>query len=247
MKCVLFHAALVALQAVVQARAVVVESLDAVPAGWRRVENADPRQHLTLRVALVQSNEALFEQTLYDISDPQHRLYGRHLSRDDLAKMLKPRDTSTAAVLDWLSTAGVQNSHVEDEGEWINFRITVGEAESLLNTTFDIYTYLDTGVNKLRALEYSVPEDVAPHITMIAPIIRFGQIKPQGNQIFQVAHATPVNAGGSTAGIPTLELNVAECNVTTTPECLRALYKVGSYQADPSSPSLFGIGGFIEV
>lgn len=247
MRGVLFHVALAALLAFVQARGVVLESLRSVPVGWRRVGNADPSQEMRLRVALVQPHAAVFEQTLYDVSDPEHPLYGRHLKRDELAKMMKPSDVSTAAVLNWLSEAGIPSSQVEDEGDWINFRITVGDAESLLDTDFAIYTYLDTNIKKLGALEYSVPKEVAPHITMIAPIIRFGQIRPQRSHIFKVIEAAPADTAVHTAEAATSKLNLTECNDSITPWCLRALYKVGDYEADPSDASVLGVAGYLNV
>lgn len=247
MRYTLLHTTAIVLQAVVQAGGIVVESLPTVPPGWAKVSNADPVQIINLRVALSQPNENLLEQTLYDVSNPEHPLYGRHLGREEVASMMKPRDASTAAVLNWLSESGIPNLRVEDEGEWISFRITVDDAESLLDTSFAVYTYLDTGIKKIRALKYSVPEEVATHITMIAPIVRFGHIKSQWNSVFKVVNAPPRGVAARAANVPTLDLNVSECNVSITPECLRALYKIGDYQADPSGTSLLGVAGFQHV
>ncbi|KAK8069568.1 hypothetical protein PG994_006184 [Apiospora phragmitis] len=136
----------------------IVESLAQIPVGWKEVRGANPAQTIRLRIALEQPNLDVFEQTLYDISTPQHPLYGHHLSRDELTEMMKPRQQSTDAVLNWLQSSGVSVSDVEDAGEWINFRTTVGKAQSLLNTTFAIYNCVGTGIETLRTLHTASPE-----------------------------------------------------------------------------------------
>lgn len=235
---------LAALAGLAQCKDVVVESLASVPAGWKKLREADPSHLLKLRIALEQPNTALFEQTLYDVSNPEHVLYGKHLKRDELARLMAPTAESTSTVLAWLRE-NVGESKIEDDGEWINVVVSVHDAEQMLDAKFAVYGYLETGVEKVRALEYSVPEQVKEHITFIAPIIRFGQPKAERNGIFDVvdASAAPVTA----AAIPPQSLNVTACNATITPECLRALYNVGSYQADPSCGSLFGVCGYLDV
>jgi tripeptidyl-peptidase-1 len=41
-------------------------------------------------------------------------------------------------------------------------------------------------------------------------------------------------------------LNATACNATITADCIRALYKIGDYQADPAADSLFGVCGYLE-
>lgn len=80
----LVGAALLFLQSAAAASNVVVESLPSVPTGWKKLRDARPDQPIRLRIALEQPNLDVFERTLYDISDPHHALYGRHLSREAL-------------------------------------------------------------------------------------------------------------------------------------------------------------------
>ncbi|KAK3308540.1 peptidase S8/S53 domain-containing protein [Chaetomium strumarium] len=233
-----------ALAAVGQCASTVLESLPAQPRGWTRLADASPDHTLKLRIALHQPDEALFERTLYEVSDPAHAKYGQHLSRDELSALLAPRAESTSAVLSWLRDAGIESSKVEEDGEWINVRITVREASALLDADFAVWGHEGTKVKRVRALKYSVPEEVAGHIRMVAPIVRFGQVRPAKSQVFEVVDAKTPQL--KAAAIPPQNLNVTACNATITPECLRALYKVGSYQAEPSKNSLFGVCGYLE-
>ncbi|KAI1650197.1 subtilisin-like protein [Daldinia loculata] len=235
------------LQATVEGKDVVVESLPKVPMGWRKVKNADPNQVVKLRIALEQPNLGQFEQTLYDISTPQHRLYGQHLSRDEVKEMMKPREESTAAVLEWLQNSGIPAADVKNDGEWVNFQTTVLKAASLLDTDFQVYNHVGTDAQRIRTLHYSVPEAVRPHITMIQPTTRFGQMKPHAVEVYEVIEQKEAAAFFKAAAeIPTQELNATFCNTTITPECLRALYNVGDTAADPSVATIFGVSGFLE-
>ncbi|KAK4157169.1 peptidase-like protein [Chaetomidium leptoderma] len=223
----------------------VFESLGAKPHGWTRLGNASPYQPLKLRIALQQPNDAVFEQTLYEVSDPAHAKYGQHLSRDALSALMTPRAESTSAVLSWLRDAGIPHSKIHEDGEWINLDVTVREASALLDADFGIWGHDGTSVKRVRALQYSVPDEVAEHISMVAPVVRFGQVRPDRSQVFEVVDAKQPEFKAA-AAIPPQDLDVAACNTSITPECLRALYKVGSYQAEPSKNSLFGVCGYLE-
>ncbi|KAI1465987.1 subtilisin-like protein [Daldinia caldariorum] len=235
------------LQATVQGKDVVVESLPKVPTGWRKVKNADANQVIKLRIALEQPNLDQFERVLYEVSTPQHPLYGRHLSRDEVKEMMKPREESTAAVLDWLQKSGIPASDIKNAGEWVNFKTTVFKAASLLNTQFQVYNHVGTDAQRIRTLHYSVPEEVRSHITMIQPTTRFGQMRPHAVQVYEVIEQKEAaDFFHAAAEIPTQELNATFCNTTVTPECLRALYNVGDTAADPSVATIFGVSGFLE-
>lgn len=227
---------------------VVVELLHEVPQGWVKAREADPSQQIRLRIALEQPNLSLFEQKLYDVSTPQHSLYGQHLSRQELRDLMKPRSESTSAVLDWLRASGVPETDIEDAGEWINFRTSVSKADELLGTKFDIYKNLNTNVERLRTLQYRVPEEIRPHITLIQPTTRFGQMRPQRSLILEVLDKEEIDDVQflSAAAVPPLELDENACNQIITPDCLRALYKMGNATADPSTKAILGIGGFLE-
>lgn len=231
-----------------QCASTILESVPASgPRGWTRVADAHPDQTLKLRIALKQPEEALelFERTLYQVSDPAHAKYGQHLSRDELSALLAPRSESVSAVRYWLRDAGISDSSVEEDGDWINLKLTVRAASALLDADFGVWNHDGTNVRKVRALKYSVPEELVDHISFVGPVVRFGQIKPQRSQVFEVIDTQQPDLKAA-AAIPPQHLDVAACNASITPECLRALYNVGSYQADPTKKSLFGVSGFLE-
>lgn len=139
--------------------ALVMESLEDVPEGWKRVGYPFPDDKVSLRIAMNSPGQSLFEQTLLDISSPDHSSYGRHVKRDELKQMLRPTSEATAAVTSWLRQAGVSKDSIVDDGDWINFVACVEVAERLLDTTFEMYQARG-GLDKIRTLRYSVPTEL---------------------------------------------------------------------------------------
>ncbi|KAI1200278.1 subtilisin-like protein [Nemania serpens] len=243
----LLCAVIALLQSVAEGKNVLVESLPGVPAGWTKLRDATSSQLIKLRIALEQPNLALFEQTLYDVSTPQHVLYGKHLSREEVRDLVKPSEGSAAAVLGWLRAAGIDEADIEEDGEWVNFKTTVARAADLLDAEFSVYRHVGTVKESVRTLRYSVPEDIRSHITMIQPTTRFGQVRPQRIQTSHVFEQSELASHVQGAGkISTQHLNATFCNSTITPECLRALYKIGDAKADPGAPGFLGVNGFLE-
>lgn len=148
----LLCAAIALLQSAAEGKNVLVESLPGVPTGWTKLRDANSDQLIKLRVALEQPNLAEFEKTLYTISTPQHALYGRHLSREEVRDLVKPTDESTAAVLNWLRAAGVDEADMEEDGEWVNFKATVSKAADLLNAEFGVYSHVGSAKESIRTL-----------------------------------------------------------------------------------------------
>ncbi|KAK9774426.1 putative Tripeptidyl-peptidase 1 [Seiridium cardinale] len=243
----LLGAAVLLLNSLVAGRNVIVESLFSAPDGWERVDDPDPSTVIKLRIALEQPNvsSGKFEQTLYEISSPEHHSYGQHLSREELRALVKPRQESTDTVVAWLKAADILDSDIEDAGEWVNFRTTIAKAGDLLNADFGIYNFAGTEDSRIRTLKYSVPEHIESHITMVQPTTVFGRMQRHVSQIFKVEEAEESEAllSASAAANQTDPLQV--CNYFITPNCLRVLYKVGNYTANPSAKTILGVSGFL--
>lgn len=141
------------------ASASVLEILQEIPEGWRKVATPFPEERLLLRIAMHSPNQGLFEQTLYRISDPANDRYGKHLKREELENILRPTSEATALVTNWLLQSGVNGKDITDDGEWISFAIPVDLANKLLETEFAIYESR-RGDWKTRTLQYSVPSEL---------------------------------------------------------------------------------------
>lgn len=222
----------------------IFDSVYEIPQGWEKLDRPDPSTSLHLQIALPQPDHALFQQTLYDLSTPDHPSYGQHLSRDAVRALIKPRVETTAIVESWLESSGVAESDFKVDNEWVNLIVSVAGAESMLNTTF--FNFVQTNdksqTKYIRTLQYSLPSYVFSHISMIHPTTRFHQIRAERNTVFRTeALVEEVSSAEQSTTVI-----AASCNSTITPSCLRALYNIGDHYATPVKGSLFGVLGFLE-
>ncbi|KAF2840230.1 tripeptidyl-peptidase-like protein [Patellaria atrata CBS 101060] len=213
------------------------EALRSTPEGWHKVGTPDPNKRLHFRIGVTQSNLDLFEQTLYDVSTPDHPKYGQHLKSHQIKELLRPSEDATASIKEWLSDSDISAEDIEDDGDWINFVATVAQAEKMMDTTFNIYeSSIRKNLRKVRTLHYSIPGKLHKYIDLIQPTTRFQHITPQrefilGHDVLGMAGAVNVSAS---------------CNTTITPTCLRDLYNVKGFTPSANSSGFLGVNGFLE-
>jgi tripeptidyl-peptidase-1 len=225
----------------------VFESLVEPPEGWVQAStHIDLQRMIWIRIQLVQQNVGDFENRLLDMSDPDSRNYGKHMSSDQIRMMLAPHEDTTSAVMNWLQEKGLAERAVVKHDS-VKLRLTVAEAEDLLQADYKLYQNQETGQEVLRTLEYSVPEDVKKHISLVQPTTMFG-LRQMTSHVREVEGApkslmekdeSRVNFKTEAKG-----LNLAACNTTITPTCLAELYGFAGY--NPSGRGAIGISGFLE-
>lgn len=189
------------------------EKLAALPAGWTAAAAApDASTAVSFTIGLAQQNIDQLQSKLLAVSTPGNAQYGQHLDVDEVNSMFAPTAQTISAVESWLKASGV--SQMTTDGHFINFATTVGTANSLLNTTF--LTYKNYGVAKIRATQYSIPDDLVSHIDLISPITYFGKTvaniptftrttKTKKDVATQVVSVDPV------------------CHTSITPQCIKEL------------------------
>lgn len=116
----------------------------------------------------------------------------------------------------------------------------------MLDTKFNyfIQTADKTQTKKIRTLHYSVPSKVAPHIAMIQPTTRFGQMKADASNVF-IVEDFDSHPQAPAPVVPQQAVDPS-CDYKITPACLRAIYNVGDYRADPKACSLLGVCGYLD-
>lgn len=146
-------------------------------AGWKSAGPAAESQVLRLQIALQQGDVEAFEQHVMDVSTPSNKKYGQHFqTHEEMKRMLLPTEAATSSVAAWLKAAGVEE--VEQDADWVTIKTTVGVANKMLETQFAWFVSEEEKPRKvLRALEYSVPEDVATYINLVQPTTRFAAIR----------------------------------------------------------------------
>jgi tripeptidyl-peptidase-1 len=216
---------------VLPAYGVVHEQLAAVPSGWSLNGTPDASTAITLSISLIHENLDQLESTLLAVSTPGNAKYGQHLDIDDINALFPP--VSDAAVLSWLRSAGISSIH--SNGSTVNFATTVSTANKLLSAQFAYYQSGST--KKLRTTQYSIPDNLVDHIDLISPTTHYGKTTP--------AVAIP-SVTQKNKRVPASQPSVAaSCQTSITPSCLKELYNINDYRADPNSGSRIAFGSFL--
>ncbi|OQE09555.1 hypothetical protein PENVUL_c006G05709 [Penicillium vulpinum] len=211
-----------------------VEHLDKVPDGWSRGDRPLASELIKFRLAITQHNAGEFEQKVIELSTPGHASYGRHMKRDEVKNFLSPSLAISDQVIAWLRSEKVPTSSIKLDGHWVSFTVPVSQAEQLLKTEFFYFHQQDQQSIAIRTLGYSVPRALHPHIQLIQPTTRFGNLVPQRSSTFERPKpATP-------------EQLAAGCNTAITPDCLRDLYGIDNTTTRPEWQNRLGISGFLE-
>lgn len=163
--------------------------------------------------------------------------------------MFAPSNASTSKVVSWLKSANATN--IVNDGGMITFLTTVGNANTMLDTQFKVYT--DGTTERLRTTSYSIPNSLGEHIDLISPTTYFGNMKThnavprvRGSEAFKNAleKRQLQTSCEMTVAYP-ISANVTKNYTLIGPECLKELYNIGDYTADPKSGSSIAFGSFL--
>lgn len=236
------------LAAVQVSAAVLVERINKVPHGWKSSSIPHASSPIVLQIALAQQNIDELEWRLAAVSTPDSPSYGKYLDIQEINEIFAPSNATYAAVESWLQSHGVASYTKQSGSIW--FQTTVSTANAMLSTNFKSYSD-PTGIEKLRTLQYSIPEELVGHVDLISPTTYFGTTKPmralKPQKVASVARAKslpypfPQKPSGCNE-------TVIHKNVTYQifhPDCLRAKYGVDGYTPSAKSGSRIGFGSFL--
>ncbi|GKZ19826.1 tripeptidyl-peptidase sed1 [Aspergillus brasiliensis] len=212
---------------------VVHERREALPSVWVEESRLDKRALLPMRIGLTQSNLDRGHDLLMDMSHPQSSRYGQHLSSEEVHDLFAPSNEAVESVRAWIESAGIAPSRISQSHnkQWLQFDAYASEAEQLLQTEYYIYSHADTGSSHLTCHEYHVPEAIQSHIDYITPGVKMLELRG--------THSKKRDAGKRSLGsfppiLAPLPINItkilddplAHCDLTVTPDCIRAMYNI---------------------
>jgi tripeptidyl-peptidase-1 len=210
-----------------------VEQLEKVPDGWSRGDRPLASELIKFRLAITQGNAAEFERKVIDLSTPGHPSYGQHMERDEVKEFLRPSSVVSDRIMAWLRSENVPTSSINSDGHWISFTVPVSQAEQILKTQFFYFQQQSQQKAIIRTLGYSVPSALRPHIQLIQPTTRFGNLNPQRGFHLPPKLASP-------------EELAAPCSRIVTPSCLKDLYAIDNTATRADRRNRLGISGFLE-
>ncbi len=221
----------------------VMDSVPAVPEGWKFVRSAKLSDPVVLKIALRQQGAEALERATLEVSTPGHPNYGMHLSREEVRALAAPSDAAVADVSDWLQRYGIQAAV---DNDWITITTTVSSANQLLDADFAWYQDENSSSPKLRTLSYSVPDELASHVDMLQPTTPFGQLAPRKSTIFSMQYARPAGGDSDSVGgmLYTQDTVPSRCNSRITPDCLTGLYNI--HYKPSAAGNLIAFASFLE-
>jgi tripeptidyl-peptidase-1 len=210
------------------------ELLAAAPGGWGHSRVAAGTEQIALQIGLVEQNIDQLESKLFAISTPGDAAYQQHMEKDDVDSLFTPSQDSVNKVTAWLKKNGV--THIHQDRSYINFATSVSTANKLLAAKFAHYT--DGTQTKLRTLSYDIPDELTEHIDLVTPTTYFGKTR---------ALAPPSLHFSKPASESSLASRAVDksCSDQITPKCIKELYNLVDYRADPRSGSKIGFGSFL--
>ena len=100
-----------------------------------------------LRLGMKQNAFDELEQRLYQVSDPDHEHYGRHLSTADIHNYITPHEDALNSIHEWLEENDVRLDTISYSSakDWVVVNLPVSEVEKLLDTEYHVYKHFETG------------------------------------------------------------------------------------------------------
>lgn len=145
--------------------------------GWKKLDRLSPREEIILTFALKQRNLESLERIFWEVSDPKHAEYGRHLSLLNLTRLIAPSEETLQTVQAWLTDHGVHPTDCSTivTRDFLFCRMPCKTAESMVyGAKFYRFTHSKLTKPVIRSDKlYSVPKSVAQHIDFVGGVLRF--------------------------------------------------------------------------
>ncbi|XP_008282245.1 tripeptidyl-peptidase 1 [Stegastes partitus] len=163
-----------------------------IPQDWTRVGRVDPTEQLELTFALKQQNVHLLEEKLRLVSDPDSAQYGKHLSLEEVAALVRPSELTQKVVRHWLHSHGITNCLTVRTWDFLQCTMTAEAAETLLPGS-RFHRYIRDGHSIVRSsAPYSVHDDVHQHLDFVGGLHR---LPPKGQDLGQKPHKEGLHLG----------------------------------------------------
>jgi tripeptidyl-peptidase-1 len=162
--------------------------------------------------------------------------------------LVVPHPDSREAVRSWIGDHGINAEDVTRRfagGEWIILRVTVAQAERMLNAKYNVYYNPASSERVVRTMGYSLPRVLLSRVDVVIPTTYFSTIDSMRATHFVQTAASDVQESNQGESISTTT-PAPSCNSTITPSCLRTLYNTMNYTVASSSTNKLGVAGYLQ-
>ena len=84
---------------------------------------------------------------------------------------MKPTNETTSKVYAWLSENCIQATAISPARDWLSVQMSVSLANDIFDADFSVFTHSVTEKQTIRTLTYSVPTDLADHLSLVHPTV----------------------------------------------------------------------------
>ena len=147
--------------------------------------------------------------------------YGKHLTKDETDALVAARPESHEAVKSWLQYHNINPEDVIHRfggGEWLILRVTVAQADRMLNAKYNIYHHPASSERVVRTMSYSLPRELHSHVDVVTPTTYFSTVR---SMHFIQSGSRPVAQDVSQGGSTPTAVPSSSCDSVITPDCLR--------------------------
>ncbi|KAH9010176.1 subtilisin-like protein [Lactarius deliciosus] len=214
----------------------------AIPADWETLGCPPAGTTTDLYIALNPHQESALIDALYEVSDPKHLRYGAHLSKEQVAELVRPHPDTIELVTSWLAHHGVRPSSISTThgGAWLTVsNVLVSQANEMLGASYQLYRHAKVNDTIIRTVGYALPEALHAHIQAVAPTTYFASTRTRR----QTQRRGSVEAAAASGeSVTVLSRRVGE----VTPSELRWLYKTLAYVPTAANRNTLGVFGYLE-
>lgn len=183
-----------------------------------------PQEHaveLTVALHVDSDRRAELERIFWEVSDPKHPNYGKHLSIDEITEVLAIPDSRVGLVKSYFEGAGA-TTVVAPNKDMITVTMSAGAAEASLNTSLFFFEHKErSDALIVRAIsQYSLPAHVAREVSVVGDLMQFPHL------------TLPRLQQGEGSGNWPNACAASGCNGLVTPAVLAQRYKIPN-QTDP--------------
>ena len=147
---------------------------------WARGERVSGDEPVALTFFLKHCPYAFakFESDLADRANPTSPKYGQWLDVEGVKARLKPSAEALEAVKNFVKSMGGEPS-VDKFESVVSTTVSAKTVEEHLETTLHHHGHTERNAQVIRAVQaYSLPEDVAKHVSVVGDLVRFPRLKP---------------------------------------------------------------------
>ena len=143
--------------------------------GWNVLGRVEPKKVLQLTFAIKQRNTDKLEKLLHAVSDPDSQYYGKHLTVQQISKLISPSKRSLFIIKKWLKKSGVENCQETQNKDFLVCDMTRDTAEKLLpGSIFYYFKHEKYSKKVIRSLSrYYVPDYVSKYLDFVGGLHRF--------------------------------------------------------------------------